>query len=108
MFEDDKPPFEVTTGTVEVGKSYPLYGMITKILSEQGDKLVVIINGIDGMKGTELTLSLGEDSQDKIEVIKSRFFEPGIFVTQITEAEPDIKGDCNTVIFGRSQTKEVQ
>ena len=37
----DKFGLEVTAGDVEIGKTYPIYGMITKILSEAPGQVVV-------------------------------------------------------------------
>jgi hypothetical protein len=40
----EKFGLEVTTGDVEVGETYPIYGMITKVLSETPGSVIVEIN----------------------------------------------------------------
>jgi hypothetical protein len=42
--------------------------------------------------------------QEKIELLKERAFEPGIFVSTVTSKENGIAVDCSTVVFGRRQT----
>lgn len=108
---------------LEVGESYPIYGCITNIIREDLEKgeVQVEIN-----YSIELTLSLSDP--DKLEIIKERAFEPGIFVTKITEklnsdgltstrhneetGETEIvettdgvpiTGVCSTVVYGRKQ-----
>jgi len=99
MSEDnlfEKFGLSVEHGKPEVGGVYPLYGMITKFLSEEVGNVVVELN-------FNIELKLNIDSADKVEIIKSRAFEPGIFVTEIIQIEGGIKGDCTTVVFGRKQ-----
>lgn len=84
----------------QVGCTYPLYGMITNILSMTPGDMRVIIN-----YNIELTLFV-EDS-DKIELIKERCFDPGIFVTKIEQTGEKIKGTCTTVVFGKKTNQEI-
>lgn len=98
--EDDKNLFDdlglsVEFGDVEVGQVYPIYGLITKFISDEPGNIVVRIN-----ENVEATMNVGE--QDKIDILKNRSFEPGIFVCTITELGTLIKADCSTVIFGKN------
>ncbi len=58
---------------VEVGKTYPIYGMITKFINDQPGSIVVELN-----YGIQAELSVASDNQ--IEILKERLFESGIFV----------------------------
>lgn len=100
MSEDlfSKLGLEVSTGEIEVGKTYPLYGMITKIISEEEDAVIVEINF-----GIEARMKVGDAS--KIELIKERAFEPGIFVSVVITKDPVVV-DCVTVVFGKKQRYE--
>jgi hypothetical protein len=95
----DKYNLTVEVGDVEVGRVYPLYGMITKILDDSFDNFTIEIGG-----GISLRCALKD--QDSIELIKERAFEPGIFVTEITNIEP-VEGHCTTIVFGKKQHKEI-
>lgn len=85
----------VQLGNVEVGQVYPIYGSITKFVSEVPGNIIVRIN-----ENIEATMNVGE--QDKIDILKNRSFDPGIFVCTITEVSELIKADCSTVIFGKN------
>ena len=87
---------EVKFGDVEVGNTYPLYGMITKILDDSPGHVVVEIN-------FSIRANMSIPEIDKIELLKERAFEPGIFVSTITSKEPKIEVDCSTVVFGKRQ-----
>jgi hypothetical protein len=39
----------------------------------------------------------------KIELLKERAFEPGIFVSTVTNKGPNVEVDCSTVVFGKRQ-----
>jgi hypothetical protein len=90
----EKFGLEVTSGEVEIGKTYPIYGMITKVISAEPGAVIVEINF-----HIEATMSIPED--DKIELIRQRAFEPGIFVSTVVSKDDGIKVRCNTVVFGR-------
>lgn len=93
----EKFGLEVTTGDVQVGQTYPIYGMITKFLSELPGKVIVELNF-----SIHATMSIPEDS--KINILKERAFEPGIFVSTVTaKDESGISVDCSTVVFGKRQ-----
>jgi hypothetical protein len=96
----EKFGLEVATGEVEVGKTYPIYGMITKFLDERAGSVVVELNF-----GIVANLAVAEP--DKVELLKQRAFEPGIFVGQVLENQDRIVIECATVIFGRKQQFDV-
>lgn len=92
----EKYGLEVSTGEVEIGGTYPIYGMITKVLSEVDGKVIVELNF-----SIEATMSIQDSS--KINLLKERAFEPGIFVATVTSKEGGVKVDCGTVVFGKKQ-----
>lgn len=94
----DKFGLEVASGEVEVGNTYPIYGMITKFINEVPGEVIVELN-------FSITAHMTIPSEDKIEVLKQRAFEPGIFISTVTE-KADGEGitvDCQTVVFGKKQ-----
>lgn len=92
----EKFGLEVSNGDVEVGQTYPIYGMITKIIEQSQGKVIVELNF-----SIEATMTIPEDT--KIETLKERAFEPGIFVSTVTSKEEGVKVDCSTVVFGKKQ-----
>ena len=86
---------DVKFAEVEVGQIYPIYGAITKIISEDLGNVVVEIN-----YNIQATMNIHE--QDKLDLLKNRSFDSGIFVCTILEKDPTIKADCSTVIFGKN------
>lgn len=109
----DKMGLEVKTGEVEIGQTYPVYGMITNILQETPGDVIVVVN-------FQMKLHMSVPEPSKIETLKERFFEPGIFVstfhtknenfTRLGEKEEPTmdtvfpyEGSCSTVVFGRKQ-----
>lgn len=92
----EKFGLEVSTGEVQVGQTYPIYGMITKILSEDPSKVIVELN-------FSIRAHMAIPDRSKIELLKERAFEPGIFVSTVTSKEKGITVDCSTVVFGRRQ-----
>ena len=90
---------------LEIGKTYPIYGMITKIISDTVNNVVVEVN-------SSIKLTMVVKEEEKIKIIRDRSFEPGIFVTTVEkksllveESIYAIEGLCTTVIFGRRNTK---
>ena len=92
----DKFGLEVTSGEVEVGQTYPIYGMITKLIDETPGKVVVELN-------FSIRANMAIPDPDKIELLRQRAFEPGIFVSTVTSKDDGITVDCGTVVFGRRQ-----
>lgn len=93
LFED--LGLSVEFGSVEVGQVYPIYGLITQFVSEAPGNVIVKIND-----NIEATMNI--EDQDKIDVLKNRSFDPGIFVCTITQVDTLIKAECSTVIFGKN------
>lgn len=84
----------VEFGDVEVGESYPLYGMITKFLDDRPGSVVAEINH-------NILVKFDLSDPKNIERLKERAFDPGIFVCQIISKNPQISGFCSTVVFGK-------
>ena len=87
---------EVSTGEVEIGGTYPIYGMITKFLEATEGKIIVELN-------FSITATMSIPDETKINLLKERAFEPGIFVSTVTAKEGGVKVDCSTVVFGKKQ-----
>ena len=85
----------------EVGQTYPLYGMITKFLCEDLGSIVVEIN-------YNIHAKLHINEKEKLAILKERAFEPGIFISTVEELGDVIKVDCQTVVFGRKQSTQMQ
>ena len=92
----EKFGLEVTSGEVEIGHTYPIYGMITKIVNDTPGSVAVEIN-------FSIRANMAIPDRDKVELLKERAFEPGIFVSTVTSKEGGICVDCTTVVFGRRQ-----
>ena len=97
-------PFDVAfTENLEVGKVYPIYGMITKFLETTTENdtryLWIVVN-----QNLKLRVIVGDE--DKVNLLRERSFEPGIFVTEIVDLNVEgyaYGGHCQTIIFGRKQ-----
>jgi hypothetical protein len=87
---------------IEVGKQYPIYGMITEFIDESPDNLVVQINFSIVAK-----IRLQDDYEAKLNLLKEKAFEPGIFISTILEKEDTMKVHVETVVFGSTPTQEV-
>ena len=92
----EKFGLEVSTGEVEVGQTYPIYGMITKLLNETPGQVLVELN-------FSIRAHMSIPDREKIELLKERAFEPGIFVSTVKSKDNGITVDCSTVVFGRRQ-----
>ena len=92
----EKFGLEVSSGDVEIGQTYPIYGMITKIIDDTPGHVICEIN-------FSIQANMMIPDQDKIELLKQRAFEPGIFVSTVTAKTEGIRVDCSTVVFGRRQ-----
>lgn len=91
----EKFGLNVQNGDVEVGATYPLYAMITNILDDTPGNVLVELN-------FSIIANLNLPTQEKVEIIKGRAFEPGIFVsTIINKDSPKTTVDCHTIIFGK-------
>jgi hypothetical protein len=92
----EKFGLEVTAGDVQIGQTYPIYGMITKILDDTPGSVRVEIN-------FSIKANMAIPDDDKIQLLKERAFEPGIFVSTVTSKDEGINVDCSTVVFGKRQ-----
>lgn len=92
----EKFGLEVSSGEVQVGQTYPIYGMITKLLSDTPGEIVVELN-------FSIRAKMSIPDSTKVELLKERAFEPGIFVSTVLEKDPSVVVDCSTVVFGRKQ-----
>ncbi len=90
----EKFGLEVSSGEVQVGQTYPIYGMITNILHDEPGNVVVELN-------FSIHAHMAIPDRGKIELLKERSFEPGIFVSTVVAKEDRVTVDCNTVVFGR-------
>ena len=92
----EKFGLEVATGEVEIGSTYPIYGMITKIINDTPGNVVVEIN-------FSIRANMAIPDSDKVNILKERAFEPGIFVSTVVSKDEGVVVDCSTVVFGRRQ-----
>ncbi len=91
---------EVTAGEVEEGKTYPIFGMVTKILNDIPGEVEVELN-------FSIIAKMNLPTPAKVELLKKRAFEPGIFLSKILTKSDTMIVDCQTVIFGKQLTKPV-
>ena len=99
--ENDKNLFEklgleVVHDEVQIGKTYPIFGAITSIGSYDESGLEIKIN-------YNITARLNVSSAEKIETLRQKAFESGIFISTVVAKEPHVVVECQTVIFGRNQ-----
>jgi hypothetical protein len=98
---------EVQSAPVELGKTYPLYGMITDIIETENTPVKCVVN-------FNILVTMNLLTPDKLEILRNRAFEPGIFITTIVKVNenPEDKndsikylyeGECSTVVFGKQQ-----
>ncbi|MCB0320373.1 MAG: hypothetical protein KDD60_05550 [Bdellovibrionales bacterium] len=92
----EKFGLEVASGEVEVGQTYPIYGMITKLVDETPGNVVAELN-------FSIRANMIIPDEKKINLLKERAFEPGIFVSTVRSKDGGIEVDCSTVVFGRKQ-----
>jgi hypothetical protein len=92
----EKFGLEVTAGEVKVGQTYPIYGMITKFLGEESGHVEIEIN-------FSIRAHVSVPDIKKIELLKQRAFEPGIFVSTVISNDEYIVVNCSTVVFGKRQ-----
>jgi hypothetical protein len=92
----EKFGLEVATGEVEIGQTYPIYGMITKLIDETPGSVVVELN-------FAIRVNMTIPDPKKVNLLKERAFEPGIFVSTVRSKDDGIEVDCSTVVFGKKQ-----
>lgn len=87
----------IETGEVAVGETYPIYGMITNIIDDTPGQVLVELN-------FSITAYLNLSTTEKVELVKERAFEAGIFVSTILEkSEGHTIVNCQTIIFGKKK-----
>jgi len=91
---------EVRAGNIEIGETYPIFGMITRLIDDTPGNVIVEVNH-------NVTVRMNIHDSEKIETLKERAFETGIFVAKVVEIEPEVVVECQTVIFGRPQSSRV-
>jgi hypothetical protein len=87
---------QIGSSEVEVGETYPIFGVITGIEEEGDGNVVAIINH-------NIRAEMYISKEDRLNVLKSRAFESGIFVATVKQKDPEIVVECQAVIFGKSQ-----
>ena len=92
----EKFGLEVGQGEVKIGETYPIYGMITKFFSDAPGKVEVEIN-------YSIRARMAIPTKEKVELLRERVFEPGIFISTVRSKESGIMVDCSTVVFGKRQ-----
>ncbi|NBW40981.1 hypothetical protein EBR25_08265 [bacterium] len=92
----EKFGLEVASGEIEIGQTYPIYGMITKLLSDEPGNVIVELN-------FSIKAHMTIPDEQKVNILKERAFEPGIFVSTVKSNDDGIEVDCKTVVFGKRQ-----
>lgn len=87
---------KVSREEVEIGQTYPIFGMITKLLNDTPGEVVAEIN-------YSIIAKMNIADTERLNVLKERAFESGIFISTITAKGPKVEVDCKTVIFGKRQ-----
>ncbi|MGI6524438.1 MAG: hypothetical protein ACOX2O_03970 [Bdellovibrionota bacterium] len=93
----DKLGLQVSSCNVEEGKTYWIYGCITKFIDDTPGNVIVELNF---SIRTRLTIQ----TKEKVELLKERAFEAGIFVCTMLPKNDQLDADCQTVVFGRKQS----
>lgn len=86
--------FEVNCGNVSVGVTYPIYGAITKFLDDRPGRVVLEVNH-------SILVEVQLNEVDEIENLKTRAFEPAIFIATVEQVAPQVRTKCSTIIFGK-------
>lgn len=91
---------------LEPDKTYPFYGIITSIVEETEG----VISKFEVNQQILVTIQLtGEDPQKFSDTIKSRMFEPGIFLGKFLGTQDEkVLVNCNTIVFGKRGETSVQ
>lgn len=87
---------EISQREVEVGATYPIFGMITAIEQHESGDIYAQIN-------YNIRAKLNQLDHSKLEFLRERAFESGIFVSTVTAKGAKIEVDCKTIIFGHKQ-----
>lgn len=93
----DELGLKITKGEVEVGGTYPIFGMITSIEDCGEGNIIAEIN--HSIKAKMIISDLS-----RVDLLKSRAFETGIFVSKVISKDPVVEVECQAVVFGKSQS----
>ena len=74
--------------------------MITRIVDETPGNVTVEVNN-------SIIAKVNIYDSAKIELLKQRAFESGIFVAKVLSKDPTIEVECRTIVFGRPQAHHV-
>lgn len=96
MQNKDELKMEVFQREVQVGATYPIFGMITEIEEHESGAIYAQIN-------SNIRARLNQIDHGKLEFLRERAFESGIFVSTVTAKGEKIEVDCKTIIFGHKQ-----
>ena len=97
--EHARPYLHVEHSRVEMGQTYPIFGMITGIIEEGAGELIVELNN-------SINVLLHISYPSRVLAIKQKAFETGIFVSTVLETTPRLLVECKMVIFGKSQAHQ--
>jgi len=100
----DKHGLELKTAIPELNVWYPLFGMITDVIEEKEDSLIVEMN-------FNIKMTIYTDNSEHKNIIKEKSLESGIFYAKFisydkTEEKHPYEAECKTVIFGKPQLSE--
>ena len=84
------------TSAVEVGKTYPIFGVITELEQKECGRVVAVVN-------SGIVIKMNIPNEKTVRVLRERAYESGIFISKVTSVGDKIEADCKTVIFGKSQ-----
>ncbi len=79
---------------LEIGKSYPLLGIITEVFTRSGGKTFIKIN--DNITARIFPKSADDD----LETLREHAFETAIFNCRVLSKTPTILVECDSIIFG--------
>ena len=107
---------------IEVGKEYPVYAMVTNIISDDVDNFIIELNYTIKTKVFFLDELNSEKEKTKKNII-DRIFEPGFFVLHFTkinyeqkidtsnniEKDYPVEAECFGIVFGKQKpfSKEI-
>lgn len=87
---------EVVQGSVEIGRTYPVFGAITRFIDDTPGRVVAELN-------YSMHMLMNVPDMQKLDILKEHAFDSGIFVAKVIAKEPVIQLECQTVIFGKKQ-----
>lgn len=91
---EDMKVERVDVADVEIGKSYPLYGTITKFIDDRPGTVLVEIS-------YSMIARVRIKDPAAIERLKARAFEPLIVVGRVVGVNPQVVLECEKLIFGK-------